>query len=65
MGNEEEKKKVAEYQERLKNFKNDVSRLSWETGESVAGSFSLSGQIAIRDVRLTTCRHIELALDSA
>lgn len=64
-GSNEENKKTTEYQERLENVKNDLKQLYLETSQSVEGVVSVREQIAIQDVRLTTCRYIELALDSA
>lgn len=65
MGNKEEKRKIEEYKERLNKLKNDLIVLYQDIQRCVEGGLSIREQIAIRDVRLTTCRHIELALDSA
>jgi ribonuclease HII len=65
MGNKEEKKKTEEYKKRLEHFKSDVLALFHQTTQDVIGGFSLRPTIQIQDVRLTTCRYVEVALDSA
>ena len=56
---------VEDIRDQLTNLKNRIIYLKDIASSKIIKGNSIKDEIAIRDVRLTTCRYIELALDSA